>query len=88
MLQKGKHPGNQRSLTPSILTYQKIAAGMSMPVDDLLRLIDGSEPVSVGAQSLFEEFKDLFLQQPPEIQELLFAQLKGIARSQGDQDEQ
>ncbi len=51
MLESGKHPQNNRPLTPSIVTYQKIAKGMGIPLEDLLRLVDGDEPVSVGADS-------------------------------------
>lgn len=48
MLESGKHPQSKRSLTPSIRTYQKIALAMNIPVEDLLRMVDGDEPVSVG----------------------------------------
>ena len=48
MLESGKHPQNNRPLTPSIATYQKIAKGMGISLDDLLHLVDGDEIVSVG----------------------------------------
>lgn len=48
MLESGKHPQNNRPLTPSIDTYQKIAKGMGISLDELLHLVDDDEIVSVG----------------------------------------
>ena len=51
MLESGKHPQNNRPLTPSIDTYQKIAKGMGISLDELLHIVDGDEIVSVGESS-------------------------------------
>ena len=54
MLESGKHPQSQRPIVPSIETYGKIAAGMNMQLDELLRAIDGESIVGVGKGSDFD----------------------------------
>ncbi len=51
MLESGKHPKSQRPLRPSLPTYQKIASAMNMRLDDLLKKLDGEEPVSLGSKT-------------------------------------
>jgi transcriptional regulator with XRE-family HTH domain len=48
MLESGKHPKNGRPIIPSIETYGKLAKGMGMSLDTLLRAIDGDSGVSIG----------------------------------------
>ena len=57
MLESGKHPNNGRPIVPSIETYGKLAAGMGMQIDALLRAIDGDSAVSVGADSSDLKFR-------------------------------
>ena len=43
MLEKGKHPQNNKEIVPSIETVQKIASAMNLSVDALLEMIDKEE---------------------------------------------
>ena len=47
MLEKGKHPHNERPLVPSLETYKKLAECMGMELDDLLRMVDGDSVISL-----------------------------------------
>lgn len=49
MLESGKHPQNKRAIVPSIETYGKLARGMNMSIDALLRAIDGDAEIQVGS---------------------------------------
>lgn len=56
MLESGKHPQNQRQIVPSIETYGKLASGMNMQLDELLRAIDGNSVVGVGRPRIDLQF--------------------------------
>ena len=45
MLERGKHPQNNRDIVPSIETVNKIAIAMGISIDELLMQIDG-EPTN------------------------------------------
>lgn len=70
MLESGKHPQNKRQIVPSIDTCAKLAAGMNMTLDELLRKIDGNTTVGI-AEAQKEEA-------PPEDD---FPQVRMIARA-------
>ena len=100
MLESGKHPQNNRPLIPSIETYQKIANGMGIPLEELLHLVDGDERVSVGSLSgMYDLAKETaqrnrilnaFDSLPPEVRDEYINLLEGVARtlrSQGNRQE-
>lgn len=47
MLEKNRNSKNGKSITPSIRTYEKIAHGVGLTVDSLMKLINGDERVSL-----------------------------------------
>ena len=47
MLEKNCNSKNGKSITPSIRTYEKIAHGVGLTVDSLMKLINGDERVSL-----------------------------------------
>lgn len=71
MLESGKHPQNKRQIVPSIDTCAKLAAGMNMTLDELLRKIDGNTTVGI-AETRKEET-------PPEEDD--FPEVRIIARA-------
>ena len=50
MLESGLRPQTKQEIKPSLSTYKKIAAGMGISLDELLRMVDGDETVQVGGQ--------------------------------------
>lgn len=51
MLEKGKHPQNDRPIIPSIETVQKLAAAMNVSVDCLLEQCGSDQLIEVPASS-------------------------------------
>ena len=47
MLEKNKHPQNKREIVPSLDTFRKAAKAMNISVDDLMRMVDSDQPVSL-----------------------------------------
>lgn len=47
MLEKNRNSKNGKSITPSIRTYEKIAHGVGLTVDALMKLINGDERVAL-----------------------------------------
>lgn len=45
MLEKGKHPQNNREIIPSIETVSKIATAMNLSLNELLESIDSSQQI-------------------------------------------
>ena len=106
MLESGKHPQTNHDLTPSIRTYQKIAAGMGLPVDDLMRLVADDESVQIGGPSIIdiipadvipefaeeleqrkrdEALLESFRELPPQVQEIVIAQTRGLVHNKRGQ---
>lgn len=48
MLEKGKHPQNDREIVPSIETVNKIAKAMNLSIDELLARIDGNQMIDIS----------------------------------------
>ena len=48
MLEKGKHPQNDREIVPSIETVNKIAKAMNLSIDELLARIDGNQMIDTS----------------------------------------
>lgn len=48
MLEKGKHPQNNREIVPSIETVNKIANAMNLSIDELLAKIDGNQKIDIS----------------------------------------
>lgn len=47
MLEKNRNPQNSRNLIPSLSTFQKTAHAMGISVDELVRLTDGRQKISL-----------------------------------------
>lgn len=48
MLEKNVNPRNNKPIIPTIETYNKIAHGMNLALDDLLKMLDSSQPVDLS----------------------------------------
>lgn len=48
MLEKNVNPRNNKPIIPTIETYNKIAHGMNLGLDDLLKMLDSTEPVDLS----------------------------------------
>ena len=48
MLEKGRHPQNNRALVPSLNTIKALAKGMNISVDSLLSAMDGDSVISIN----------------------------------------
>lgn len=48
MLEKGKHPQNDREIVPSIETVNKIAKATNLSIDELLARIDGNQMIDIS----------------------------------------
>lgn len=89
MLEKGRHPQNNRQLVPSLNTIRALAAGMDLPIDSLLAAMDGDSVISVNdpepvqdefeltynEQALIRDYRDA----SPEIREAAASMLKRSA---------
>lgn len=51
MLEKGKHPQNNKPIIPSIETVQKLSAAMGISIDTLLESLDRNQLVDVSRPS-------------------------------------
>lgn len=63
MLEKGRHPQNNREIVPSIETVQKIAIAMGLSIDELLKYVDNNQRINISHDN--EEYFDDYL--PPNI---------------------
>lgn len=52
MLEKNRNSRNGKSITPSIRTYEKIAHGVGLTVDSLMKLINGNERVALMSSDI------------------------------------
>lgn len=52
MLEKNRNSKNGKSITPSIRTYAKIAHGVGLTVDSLMKLINGNERVALMSSDI------------------------------------
>lgn len=59
MLEKNRNSKNGKSITPSIRTYEKIAHGVGLTVDALMKLINGDERVALVDIALAPAASDL-----------------------------
>ena len=48
MLEKNRHPQNNKAIIPSIETFRKVATAMHTSIDDLMRQVDGDQPVDLS----------------------------------------
>ena len=48
MLEKGRHPQNNKEIIPSIDTVQKVASAMGITVDKLLEMVDANQPIEIA----------------------------------------
>ena len=52
MLEKNRNSKNGKFITPSIRTYEKIAHGVGLTVDSLMKLINGNERVALMSSDI------------------------------------
>lgn len=55
MLEKGKHPQNNREIIPSIETVSKIATAMNLSLNELLESIDSSQQIRLARPLMVHE---------------------------------
>lgn len=55
MLEKGKHPQNNREIIPSIETVSKIATAMNLSLNELLESIDSSQQIRLATPLVVRE---------------------------------
>lgn len=48
MLEKGRHPQNNRAIVPSIETVKSIATAMNVSVDDILEMLDNNQLIDIS----------------------------------------
>lgn len=48
MLEKNKNPRNDKPIVPSIVTFKKVSSAINVSLDELMRLVDGNQPVYLG----------------------------------------
>lgn len=51
MLEKGINPTTKRPISPTMQTFQKIADGVGMDVNELIKVLDSDQPVTVTPTS-------------------------------------
>lgn len=55
MLERGKHPQNNKKIVPSIATVKKIAIAMNATVDEILEAIDGKQLINISPKDSFTD---------------------------------
>lgn len=51
MLEKGINPTTKRPISPTMQTFQKIADGVGIDVNELIKVLDSDQPVTVAPYS-------------------------------------
>ena len=66
MLEKNKHPQNERNIIPSLLTFQKVANAINVKLDDLIRMVDSNQKISLTSEDGIEgsQVPNLFVSEP------------------------
>lgn len=67
MLEKNQHPQNKREIVPSLDTFRKAAKAMNISVDDLMKMVDGDQPVSLKNDHNVFSFDNIY---PIEVKEI------------------
>ncbi len=60
MLEKNKHPQNKKEIAPSLETFDKVAKGMRISVDELIKSVNGDQPINIGANNDIPKFDNIF----------------------------
>ena len=60
MLEKNQHPQNKRKIVPSLDTFRKAAKAMELSVDDLMKAVDGDQPVSLEVKKSLPPYDNIF----------------------------
>lgn len=53
ILEKGINPKTKKPVSPTMQTFEKIARGTNTNVDALLKILDGDQPITLGATPTF-----------------------------------
>ena len=89
MLEKNKNPRNGKPIVPSIATYSNIATAMNIKVDDLMRMIDKDQPVSLPAPpSTDSEYIEKYKALKPEHKAAVNNQIDFFSGIEQDDEEQ
>ena len=59
MLERGKHPQNNKKIVPSIATVKKISVAMDITVDEILEAIDGKQLINISSKDSFSDIANL-----------------------------
>ena len=57
MLEKNRHPQNNKEIIPSLETFKKVSKAMNISIDELMRAVDNDQPVSLSS---IPEFDNMF----------------------------
>lgn len=60
MLEKNQHPQNKRKIVPSLDTFRKAAKAMGLSIDDLMKAVDGDQPVSLENNKSLPPYDNIF----------------------------
>lgn len=58
MLEKGINPSTGKEISPTMQTFNKIAIGVGMDVNDLIQALDGDQPVTIAPAPSELEYTD------------------------------
>lgn len=50
MLENGVNPRNKKPIAPTIPSLKKVALGLGMDIDTLMRILDGKQEISLGVE--------------------------------------
>lgn len=60
MLEKNQHPQNKREIVPSLDTFKKSAKAMNVSMDDLMKMVDSDQPVSLKKNLDISDFDNIY----------------------------
>ncbi len=64
ILEKGINPKTNKPISPTMLTFEKIARGTKTDVDSLLKILDGDQPITITPlPKLQQNFEQMDAQQ-------------------------
>lgn len=53
MIENGINPRNRKPIAPTLISINKIASGLSISTDELLKMLDSNQPVSLAPEDDF-----------------------------------
>lgn len=58
LLEKGVNPRTKKPFSPTIQTFEKIAKATGQDVDSLIKILDGTQPVTINAKAVMLNYED------------------------------